>query len=134
MPNPTDKFQILITADLTEQGLNILRTSDDVDVQQVNPANAPALREKLQGAHALIARDDVIIDRALLDCAPRLRVVGRVGASLSGIDVETATSRGIIVMNTPGVNAIAAGELAVGLMLTLSRSLIDAHTSLKSGY
>ncbi|MBI1256356.1 MAG: phosphoglycerate dehydrogenase [Chloroflexi bacterium] len=134
MLNSPEKFQILITADLTDQGLALLRSSEDVEIQQVNPANPSALREKLQTAHALIARDDVSIDRALLDCAPVLRVIGRVGASLSGIDVETATSRGIIVMNTPGVNAIAAGELAVSLMLALSRNLVDAHTSLKSGY
>ncbi|MEP7290823.1 MAG: phosphoglycerate dehydrogenase [Chloroflexota bacterium] len=130
----TDTFTILIATDLTDQGLAILRGSDDMQVEQVNPANAAALREKLHTAHALIARDDVLIDKALLDCAPVLRVIGRVGASLSGIDVETATSRGIIVMNTPGVNAIAAGELTITLMLALSRSLIDAHNSLKAGY
>ncbi len=106
-----DPFQILITTDLTEQGMEFLRASDDVQIERVNPTNLAALREKLQTAHALIARDDVVIDRALLDCAPILRVIGRVGASLGGIDLETATSRGIIVMNTPGVNAIAAGEL-----------------------
>ncbi|MBE2266664.1 MAG: BMP family ABC transporter substrate-binding protein, partial [Anaerolinea sp.] len=87
----------------------------DPTIEQVNPTNAQALREKLQTAHALIARDDVVIDKALLDCAPILRVIGRVGASLSGIDVETATTRGIIVMNTPGVNAVAAGELTITL-------------------
>lgn len=128
------KFTILITADLTDQGLAILRDSDDVAIEQVNPTNAQALREKLQTAHALIARDDVVIDKPLLDFAPSLRVIGRVGASLSGIDVETATSRGIIVMNTPGVNAVAAGELTITLMLALSRHLIDSHNSLKSGY
>ncbi len=134
MLNSTATFQILITADLTDQGLTLLRASEDVEIQQVSPANMSALREKLATAHALIARDDVVIDRALLDCAPLLRVIGRVGANLGGIDLETATSRGIIVMNTPGVNAIAAGELAIALMLALSRSLIDAHNSLKSGY
>ncbi len=130
----TDRFQILITADLTDQGLALLNSEDDVEVQQVNPTNAPKLREKLATAHALIARDDVVIDRALLDSAPVLRVIGRVGASVSGIDLETATSRGIVVMNAPGVNAVAAGELAVTLMLALSRSLIDVHNSLKSGF
>lgn len=134
MPNLTTPLQILITADLTDQGLALLRSAADVEIQQVNPSNMLALREKIATAHALIARDDVIIDRALLDCAPLLRVIGRVGASLSGIDLEKATSRGIIVMNTPGVNAIAAGELTLTLMLALSRSLIDVHNSLKSGY
>ncbi len=130
----TESFQILIATDLTEQGLALLQSAADVTVCTVNPANVTALRDKLQTAHALIARDDIVIDRALLDCAPILRVIGRVGASLSGIDVETATERGIIVMNTPGVNAIAAGELAITLMLTLSRSIIAAHNSLKSGF
>ena len=60
-----DKFTVLITADLTDQGLAILQGSDDIDVQKVNPANMQALREKLQTAHALIARDDVVIDRTL---------------------------------------------------------------------
>ena len=47
MLNSPDKFQIVITADLTEQGLGILRGSDDVEIQQVNPSNVPALRDKL---------------------------------------------------------------------------------------
>ncbi len=131
---PNDPFQILISTDLTDQGMALLNTAEDVEIQSVNPANVTALREKLATANALIARDDVVIDRTLLDCAPVLRVIGRVGASLSGIDVETATGRGIVVTNTPGVNAIAAGELAISLMLVLSRSVIAAHNSLKSGF
>ena len=84
MLNPS-KLQILITADLTDTGMGILRGSEDVEVQQVNPANAPALREKLQTAHALIARDDVIVDKALLDSAPVLRVIGRVREAIGKV-------------------------------------------------
>ena len=131
---PNDPFQILISTDLTDQGLALLRAAEDVEVQTVNPANVTALREKLATAHALIARDDVVIDKPLLDSAPVLRVIGGSARASAGFDLETATGRGIVVTNTPGVNAIAAGELAITLMLVLSRSVIAAHNSLKSGF
>jgi len=125
-------FSILVATDLTEESINILRSS--VELTLVNPANGVALRDGLKHAHALIARDDVTIDASLLALAPNLKVIGRVGANLGGIDIEAATGRGIIVMNTPGVNAIAAGEHAITLMLALSRRLISAHNSLKEGF
>ncbi|MCS7071956.1 MAG: phosphoglycerate dehydrogenase [Anaerolinea sp.] len=124
---------ILIATDLTEESLKILRLSEDMNVQFSAPT-LPALRTALADADAIICRDDVIIDKALLDGAPRLRVIGRVGASLGGIDLDAATNRGIIVMNTPGANAIAAGEYALALLLALSRRLIPAHNSLKEGW
>jgi D-3-phosphoglycerate dehydrogenase len=126
-------FSIVIATDLTDESLNVLRAADDVTIHTVNPTT-PALRDKLKTAHALIARDDVHIDVALLEQAPCLRVIGRVGASLSELDIDAATARGIIVMNTPGANAIAAGEHTLALMLALSRKLIVAHNSLKDGW
>ncbi len=124
---------ILVATDLTENSLALIHDSDDLALIVSAPTPA-ALRDKLAGAHALVSRDDVLIDRALLDAAPALRVIGRVGASLSGVDLETATNRGIIVMNTPGANATAAGEHTLALMLALSRRLVNAHNSLRDGY
>ncbi len=126
-------FNILVATDLAENSLQMLRDAADLQIQVV-PPSSEALRDGLQNVHALIARDDVRIDRGLLDCAPQLRVIGRVGAGLNNIDVEAATGRGIIVMNTPGTSAIAAGEHAIALMLALSRRLVVAHDSLKDGW
>jgi D-3-phosphoglycerate dehydrogenase len=128
------EFQIVVATDLTEESLNILRDMDGFKLTAVSPTNLTALRAALKTAHALIARDDVLVDAALLNTAPNLKVIGRVGANLGGIAIDSATERGIIVMNTPGVNAIAAGEHALTLMLALSRKLISAHNSLKEGY
>ncbi|MBC7870738.1 MAG: phosphoglycerate dehydrogenase [Chitinophagaceae bacterium] len=128
-----DKFTILIATDLTEESMALLRGADDIQVQTVTPALA-AVREGLKSAHALIARDDVQIDAGLLEHAPNLKVIGRPAAGLSGIDLETATGRGVMVMNTPGVSAVAAGEHTFALMLALSRRLISAHNSMKEGY
>ncbi len=128
-----NNFKILVATDLTDDSIQILKDAKDVSAQIVTPSPVE-VRKGLADAQALIARDDVIVDAELLDHAPRLKAIGRVGAGLSGIDMETATSRGIIVTNTPGTNAIAAGEHTLALMLALSRKLVTAHNSLKEGY
>lgn len=127
------EFNILVATDLTDDALQILSEAREVTVNQVTPS-LKTLREGLEQAHAFIAREDVHIDRELLDHAPHLKVIGRVGAGLGNLDMEAATTRGIIVTNTPGTNAVAAGELTLALMLALSRRLVRAHNSLKEGY
>ncbi|MFN8372139.1 MAG: phosphoglycerate dehydrogenase [Anaerolineae bacterium] len=129
-------FHILVATDLTEQSMNLLRAAEGVRVHTVAPKTA-AVRTGLKTAHAIIARDDVLLDAELLnnrEATPCLQVIARVGTSLSGIDIEAATGRGIIVMNTPGTSAIAAGEHTITLMLALSRKLITAHNSIKDGW
>ncbi|HRL13174.1 MAG TPA: phosphoglycerate dehydrogenase [Aggregatilineales bacterium] len=126
-------YNILIATDLTEDSLNFLRSQPDVQVLSA-PPKVEALREKLTAASALIARDDLLIDEALMDAAPSLKIIGRMGAGMGGIDIEGATRRGIIVTNTPGTSAIAAGEHAMALMLALSRRLVTVHNSLKLGW
>lgn len=128
-----NKFDVLVATDLTEDSLRVLNSADDIALHSVTPT-VQNVRDGLKTAHALIARDDVVIDRSLLADAPNLRIIARVGAGLSGIDLDAATGRGIIVMNTPGVSATAAGEHAMTLMLALSRKLIVAHNSLKDGW
>ncbi|MCK6576689.1 MAG: phosphoglycerate dehydrogenase [Anaerolineae bacterium] len=125
-------FEIAVATDLTEEGLNLLRGEGDLRVAAVRPARRE-VSAALTTAHALIARDDLSIDAALLADAPRLRVIGRVGASLNGIDIDAASARGIMVMNTPGVSAVAAGEHTVALILGLARRLVEMHTGMAAG-
>lgn len=127
------KHHILVATDLTDDSLQRLQTADDVTFTTVTPS-LKAIRPQLAEAHALITRDDVTIDSNLLNDAPQLRLLARVSTGLNGVDLETATTRGILVMNTPGVNATAAGEHTVALMLALSRRLMTAHNSLREGY
>src|SRR5580700_5782346 len=65
------------------------------------------LTSHLESADALIVRSAVQVNDALLEHAPKLRVVGRAGVGVDNIDADAATRRGIVVMNTPGANAIA---------------------------
>jgi D-3-phosphoglycerate dehydrogenase / 2-oxoglutarate reductase len=126
-------YKIVVATDLTDEALEALQAEADIDVTMVAP-RLRAVQEALADAHALIARDDVPVDKALLDAAPNLKVVGRVGAGLSGIDIPAASARGIVVTNTPGTSAVAAAEHTLALMLGLSRRLVALHDSLKEGY
>lgn len=126
-------FKIIVATDLTDEALTLLRANSDIEVVVV-PPRLRKVQEALADAHALISRDDVHVDRVLLDSAPLLKVVGRVGAGLSGVDIPAASARGIVVTNTPGTSAVAAAEHTLALMLGLSRRLVTLHSSLKEGY
>ena len=118
--------------------------------EKVSPATVAVLREEpgwevlthdqiaslpaaLAEADALVVRSAVQVDDALMAHAPRLRVIGRAGVGVDNIDAEAATRRGIVVMNTPGANAIAVAELTLALMLALARELPRANTALHAG-
>ena len=88
------------------------------------------LQAALEDADALVVRSAVQVDDALLEHAPKLRVIGRAGVGVDNIDTEAATRRGIVVMNTPGANAVAVAELTIGLMLALARKLPAANSTM----
>ena len=94
------------------------------------PEGLPAA---LKDADALVVRSAVQVDDALMEQAPKLRVIGRAGVGVDNIDAEAATRRGMVVMNTPGANAVAVAELAVWLMIALARKLPAANTSMHAG-
>jgi D-3-phosphoglycerate dehydrogenase len=91
------------------------------------------LAAALEDADALVVRSAVQVDDALMEHAPKLRVVGRAGVGVDNIDADAATRRGIVVMNTPGANAVAVAELTIGLMLALARKVPAANASMHAG-
>ncbi|MEL7432685.1 MAG: phosphoglycerate dehydrogenase [Chloroflexota bacterium] len=129
----SDKFVVVVATKLTDDALAVLREDERVDLREVAPKTA-VVRDNLSEAHALILRDAMRVDAPMLDHAPNLKVIARVSATVSNVDIEAATRRGIMVMNTPGMSAIAAGEHTLALMLALSRKLPTAHNSIREGY
>ena len=91
------------------------------------------LAAALADADALVVRSAVQVDDALMQQAPRLRVIGRAGVGVDNIDAEAATRRGIVVMNTPGANAVAVAELTLCLMIALARKVPAANSSMHAG-
>ncbi len=92
-----------------------------------------SLPAELADADALIVRSAVQVDAALLENAPKLRVIGRAGVGVDNIDAEAATRNGIVVMNTPGANAVAVAELTLGLMVALARMVPRANSTMHAG-
>src|SRR5215472_3565416 len=91
------------------------------------------LAAELADAEALVVRSAVQADAKLLESAPKLRVIGRAGVGVDNIDTDAATRKGIVVMNTPGANAIAVAELALGQMISLARSIPRANATMHAG-
>jgi D-3-phosphoglycerate dehydrogenase len=91
------------------------------------------LAAALADADALVVRSAVQADDALMSHATKLRVIGRAGVGVDNIDADAATRRGIVVMNTPGANAVAVAELTIGLMLGLARKVPAANASMHAG-
>lgn len=91
------------------------------------------LAAEIADADGLVVRSAVQVDDSLLASAPKLRVIGRAGVGVDNIDADAATRRGIVVMNTPGANAIAVAELTLGMMLALARQLPKANATMHAG-
>jgi len=91
------------------------------------------LAAELADADALVVRSAVQVDAKLLESAPKLRVIGRAGVGVDNIDIPAATHRGIVVMNTPGANAVAVAELTLGLMVSMARFVPRANATMHEG-
>ena len=124
-------MKIVLAEKVSPATLAVLR--EEPGWQVLTHDQVPDLPAALKDADALVVRSAVQVDEALLASAPKLRVIGRAGVGVDNIDAGAATRRGIVVMNTPGANAIAVAELTLGLMLALARELPRANTALHGG-
>ncbi|MCY3865407.1 MAG: phosphoglycerate dehydrogenase [Chloroflexi bacterium] len=124
---------VVVATDLTPQSIALLEAADGFHVTCVPPKTA-LVRAALEEATAIITRSDFVLDAPLLEYAPKLRLIARMSAGLTGIDIDCATERGILVMNTPGVSAVSAAEHTLLLILALNRNLPAVHESLREGW
>ncbi|MHB8449231.1 MAG: phosphoglycerate dehydrogenase [Mycobacteriales bacterium] len=122
---------VLVAEELAPAGLAVLAA--DFEVRQVDGADRGALLPALAEADAVVVRSATRIDAEALAAAPLLRVVARAGIGLDNVDVDTATARGVLVVNAPTSNVVSAAEHAVGLLLACARHIPAANQSLKSG-
>ncbi|MBE3574373.1 MAG: phosphoglycerate dehydrogenase [Firmicutes bacterium] len=126
-----EKARILIAEKLADEGRRLLEPEFQVDVR---PGLAPAdLVRVIPQYDALIVRSATQVTAEVIAAGQRLRVIGRAGVGVNNIDVAAATARGIVVLNVPDGNTIAAAEHTVGLMLAVARHIPQAHASLQAG-
>jgi len=123
-------MKIVVAEKVAASALAVFKEQSDWTV--VSPEK-DVLATELADADALLVRSAVLVDAAMMDKAPKLRVIGRAGVGIDNIDLDSATKRGICVMNTPGGNAIAVAEHTLALMLALARHLTRADSTTHAG-
>ncbi len=126
-------YKILITDELSPQGIAQLEAAEDVEFDVVTGLTPATLAQRIAGYDGLIVRSSVKVTAEVLEAADSLKVVGRAGVGVDNIDLDMASTRGIIVMNTPGANTIATAEHTMAMLLALCRHVPQAYTSLKQG-
>ena len=126
-------YKILISDKLGQVGLDRLDEMSDVSYDMITGMSKEELLTTIPGYDALIIRSGTKADADVLAAGTDLKVVGRAGMGIDNIDVKAATTRGIIVTNTPGANSIATAEQTMALMLAASRHTAPAHASLVAG-
>jgi D-3-phosphoglycerate dehydrogenase len=123
---------IVVADDLPKTALDLLR-AEGWTVDARTGRNPEQLISDLKDADALVVRSATKVTPEIINAAPKLRAIARAGTGVDNVHVETASSRGIVVMNAPGANSISVAELAMAQILSLARKLPAADASMKQG-
>jgi D-3-phosphoglycerate dehydrogenase len=126
-------YRILITDDLSATAIERLEAADDVSFDIVHRPPPEELLKIIPDYDALIIRSSVRVGAGLLAAAFRLKVIGRAGVGLDNVDIDAASLRGAIVMNTPLANTMATAEHTMAMLLALCRHVPQANASIRAG-
>ncbi|MGI8435692.1 MAG: phosphoglycerate dehydrogenase, partial [Chthoniobacterales bacterium] len=129
MPAP----KVLVADPISQRGLEELARDQALDLSVQTGLTEPQLIERIPDFSAVVVRSETKITAAVLEAASKLRVVGRAGVGVDNVDVETATRRGVIVMNAPGGNTVSTAEHAFSLLLCAARKIPQADAMVRGG-
>jgi D-3-phosphoglycerate dehydrogenase len=123
-------MKVLVAEHVSPAAIELLNAQPGWDIVVSNPKEFTA---HLSDAEALLVRSGLKVTREVLDKAPKLKVIARAGVGVDNVDLPAATAAGVLVMNTPGGNAVSVAEHTLAFMLSLARSIPQASSSTKSG-
>ena len=126
-------IKILVSDALSEEGLKVFKESKELTVDVKTDLKPDALKEIIKDYDALVVRSATKVTKDVIESAKKLKVIGRAGVGLDNVDLEAATQKGIIVMNTPAGNTISTAEHTFSMILALSRNIPQANASTKKG-
>ena len=124
--------KVLVSDLLSQQGLDVLTESGDFEVDVILNLSHEELLERIADYHALLIRSATKVTADVIKAATRLKVIGRAGVGVDNIDVQAATRNGVLVVNTPTGNTIAAAEHTIAMLLALARNIVPAGISLRN--
>jgi D-3-phosphoglycerate dehydrogenase len=127
-------MKVLVCDPISTKGIVLLQQRPEFKVTVLEKRLSEAeLLPLVSDVVAMVVRSETKVTRKVIEAASKLRVVGRAGVGVDNIDVEAATQRGVVVMNTPGGNTISTAELSFAMLLGLARKLPQAHGSMVAG-
>ncbi|MGA2517329.1 MAG: phosphoglycerate dehydrogenase [Thermodesulfobacteriota bacterium] len=125
--------RVLVSDPLSSKGLEILGSAKNLKYD-LKPGLSPEELIKIMPEYdAIIIRSETKLKADLIEAGRRLKVIGRAGIGLDNVDLPAATKKGVVVMNTPQENAIAAAEHTIAMILSISRKIPQATASMKAG-
>ena len=128
-----EKMKVFVADSIAKEGIAEFGKHPEIELVVKTGLPPEQLASELGASVGLVVRSATQATKEIINAGRSLKVIGRAGAGVDNIDVTAASERGIVVLNTPGGNAEAAGELAVAMMFALSRELTRADASMKAG-
>lgn len=125
--------KVLVSDTLAREGIEILEKAPEIEVDVMTNLTPDELRGIIKNYDGLVIRSATRVTKDIVEAASNLKVIGRAGIGLDNVDVEAASKRGIMVMNTPGGNTNTTAEHTITMMLSLARRVPQATMSMKSG-
>jgi D-3-phosphoglycerate dehydrogenase len=127
-------MKVLVCDPISPKGITLLQQRPEFQVTVLPKKLSEAeLLPLVSDVVAMVVRSETKVTKKIIEAAPKLRVVGRAGVGVDNIDVEAATQRGVVVMNTPGGNTITTAELTFAMILNLARKVPQAHKTMVEG-
>ena len=126
-------MKVLITDEISDSGLLPLIEDPRIQIDKKLNLSVSELHSVIGDYEAIITRSGTLVDEALLSHAKNLKIIARAGVGIDNVDVESASSKGIIVVNAPYGNVNSAAEHTMALLLSLCRNVPIANGSLKGG-
>ncbi len=124
-------IKVLVNDPLAPEAINVLKKANfDVDENKIPQEELP---KRIGDYDAIIVRSATKVTEDVINSGKNLKVIGRAGAGLDNINLESARKHGIVVLNTPAANSTSVAELVFGFMISLSRHIVRGTNSLKEG-
>ncbi|TEY02443.1 phosphoglycerate dehydrogenase [Campylobacter sp. US33a] len=125
------KKKIIVCDAILDKGVEILRNAEDIELIEAAKVPKDQLLSMLEDVDVAITRSSTDVDEKFLSHAKKLKALIRAGVGVDNVDIANSSKRGVIVMNVPTANTIAAVELTMAHLLTSARSFVNAHNFLK---
>lgn len=126
-------FKVLVSDAIAQEGIDVLQSHSSLKTDVKTELTPDELKQVIGDYDGLVIRSATQVSAEVLECAKKLKVVGRAGVGVDNVDLNAATQRGVIVMNTPGGNTTSITELTWAMISSLARKIPAADLSMKHG-